>query len=71
MNELDVLYSLLSDMVENCEITEDSKLRDDLGLCSYDMMLLIALLEEKTGKKINLTVLKNDLTVKGLYQSFK
>lgn len=58
-------------MVENCEITEDSKLRDDLGLCSYDMMLLIALLEEKTGKKVNMTVLKNDVTVKGLYQSFK
>lgn len=71
MNELDVLYSLLADMVENCEITEDSKLRDDLGLCSYDMMLLIALLEEKTGKKVNMTVLKNDVTVKGLYQSFK
>ena len=41
----------------------DSQLNNDLGLCSYDIMTLIAMIEAKINKQINITDLNGQITV--------
>ena len=54
---------------EKLEIQKHSKLYDDLGLCSFDMMVIIGLLEDKYKKSVDIKCFSNDLTVEGLLNS--
>lgn len=49
-------------------IKPNSKLVSDLGLCSFDMMLLLYKLEEAVGIQIDASKLKRDMTVEELLQ---
>mgnify|MGYP003213854681 CR=1 FL=1 len=42
---------------------------NDLGLCSFDMMVIIGLLEDKYKKSVDIKCFSNDLTVEGLLNS--
>lgn len=46
-------------------------LSTELGLCSYDIMTLIAMIEAKTGIKINLLELSGQMTVGDLIDVIK
>ena len=64
-------YQCLCEIINNIipvskTITPDSKLASDLGLCSFDMMLLLFNIEERAGVQINISNLKKNMTVKEL-----
>lgn len=53
------------------QITTQSRLIDDLGLCSFDMMVIIAELEEISGKKFNFNHTEPLYTVQDLLIRFE
>ena len=60
--ELCDLITELSDITTD-NIYMDSQLNNDLGLRSCDIMTLIAMIESKTGKEINILGLNGKITV--------
>lgn len=48
------------------EITEQSLIKTDLSLCSYDLMVIFASIEEKTGIDLNLSNINNLSTLKDM-----
>lgn len=50
-------------------IEEKSRLYEDLGLCSYDMMLVIEIIENEYKKKVDLNILLEDMTIRGLMKA--
>lgn len=68
----EILYTILSEYVEpGFSINDSQTLADDLNLCSFDLMTIIMLAEDKTGKTANLDILVNNPTVGGLCDSFR
>lgn len=61
-NDLCNLITDLSDVPLD-SIHIESQLNNDIGLCSYDIMTLIAMIESKTNKQINITDLNGQITV--------
>lgn len=63
------LCELISSVIStNQPIKIDSRLASDLGLCSFDMMLLLFKIEEEAGITIDASRLKNDMTVGDLLE---
>lgn len=52
----------------NKKILPEDCLMKDLGLCSFDMMILIFQLEEECGYQLCISDIKKDMTVKELYE---
>lgn len=50
----------------SCDVHASSRLADDLGLCSYDIMVLVTLVESRTGRQVDVVRLSQDQTVAGL-----
>ena len=48
------------------EITEQSLIKEELSLCSYDLMAIFASVEEKTGIELNFSNLSKVQTVKDM-----
>ncbi|MEE3450843.1 MAG: acyl carrier protein [Acutalibacteraceae bacterium] len=69
-NDLCNLISELSDVSPD-RIDTSSQLNSDLGLCSYDIMTLIAMVEAKTNKQIDITELNGQITVGYLFEYIK
>lgn len=58
------LCELIIDIISTPKtINHDSRLASDLGLCSFDMMLLLFKIEEAVGIQIDISKLKSDMTV--------
>ncbi|GEM_PF-3046265 len=51
------------------DVTPSSKLVDDLCLCSYDIMVLVAAVEDRTDKRVDIVRFSTDVTVGGLVDS--
>lgn len=47
-------------------ITLESKLSDDLGLSSFDLMVIIVEIEEKSDRQIDVSFLHKNMTVEEL-----
>lgn len=61
------LCAIITDILpKQKEISSESRLSSDLGLCSFDMMLLIFRVEEASGIQIDASSLKKDITVEEL-----
>ncbi|MCM1060671.1 MAG: hypothetical protein NC452_10285 [Eubacterium sp.] len=64
----DKLCSMISNISSKSEeIFPESRLSSDLGLCSFDIMMLIFQIEEICGNKVCIFSIKKDMTVKELY----
>ena len=55
-----------SQMALEREIQLTEHLNSDLGMCSYDMMVLIVEIENVCGHEINTKLIKRDMTVEEL-----
>ena len=61
--------TLINDVFpEKKEILPENCLASDLGLCSFDLMMLICLIEKNNGNNVNLSLLRNDMTVREFYE---
>ncbi len=49
------------------EILPEHSLLNDLGLCSFDMMVLIVQIEEISEKNIDVSSMRNNMTVQELF----
>lgn len=49
-------------------IQPSTELHKDLGLCSYDLMTLIALIEAHTHKQVNIIDFSKQMTIESLLQ---
>ena len=49
------------------EILPEYSLLNDLGLCSFDMMVLIVQIEEISEKNIDVSSMRNNMTVQELF----
>ncbi len=69
-NKRELVFKLIKEITpnKNISIKLDQKLCDDLGLCSYDMMLLISLMEEN-GLSVNITQIGDNATVEELVKA--
>ena len=57
---------------KDISISMNSKLKDDLGLCSFDMMVIISLIErEKFYLDIDMEKIDADLTVSELLNAIR
>lgn len=52
----------------DCTIQKSSHFSKDLGLCSWDMMTLIAMIESRTHKQIDMIDLSAKMTVEALLE---
>ena len=53
------------------EIGYESKLYDEIGLCSFDMMVIIGIIEDEYKKSVDLIELSKDMTIKGLINAIR
>lgn len=57
---------------KNIDISMNSKLKDDIGLCSFDMMVIISIIErENFGLDIDMEKMTDDLTVADLLNAIR
>lgn len=63
MNYMQLCKIIMDTIPVTKEIFPDSRLSSDLGLCSFDMMLLLFQIEKIIGTQVDLSLLKNDMTV--------
>lgn len=62
------LCTVLRDyLVEEKEIFPEDRLSADLGLCSFDMMVIIERIEELNECHIDLSKIKKNMTVQDFY----
>lgn len=66
-------YNQFCTMISNIlpepkKILPENCLSSDLGLCSFDMMILIFQIEEACGHQVVVSSIKQDITVKELYE---
>lgn len=59
-----VLSILQRHTVSQSEIMYGDRIESDLGLCSFDMMLIVYEIEEELHKTIDFRKLHSDMTVK-------
>lgn len=71
MNDRDIVYEAIMTMSEAFVIKDSSYLKDDLGLCSFDMMSIIVMIEKKTNKCVDIELLGENPTVLGLINSLR
>lgn len=55
-----------SQMALEREIKKTERLGSDVGMCSFDMMVLILEIENASGNEINTKLIKKDMTVEEL-----
>lgn len=62
--ELQQLCDIISSQMKlDKKIERTDCLSSDIGMCSFDMMVLIVELENACGHEINTMMIKNDMTV--------
>lgn len=67
--EFEQLCDMINDILPKSKnIFPESRLSSDLGLCSFDMMLLVFQIEGICGHKISVSTIKKDMNVKELYR---
>lgn len=67
--EYNKLCKMINDILpEAKKILPEDCLANDLGLCSFDMMMLIFQLEKECGHQISISDIKKDMTVKELFE---
>lgn len=71
--DIKVLIDIIKEVLETdtIAIKADSRLYDEIGLCSFDMMVIIGIIEDEYNKSVDLDDLSNDMTVKGLINAIK
>lgn len=64
------LVEIIETQIEDdtIDISMGSNLKDDIGLCSFDMMVIIALVE-RDGFRVDIDKLARNLTVEGLLKA--
>lgn len=67
INELKTIIAGQIDLYSD-EIADDARLKDDLGLTSFDMMMIMCCLEKEAGKSIDIESLSNVITVNDFYK---
>lgn len=67
------LVGIIKEVLEtnDVEIRYESKLYDEIGLCSFDMMVIIGIIEDEYNKSVDLIKLSKDMTIKGLINAIK
>ncbi|WP_448784005.1 hypothetical protein [Blautia sp.] len=61
--------TLINDVLaEKKEILPEDCLASDLGMCSFDLMMLICLIEKNNRSNVNLSLLRNDMTVREFFE---
>lgn len=69
--EYEKFCSLIHDLLpEEQEILPDKHLSSDLGICSFDMMMLIFQIEELSEHKVEISEIKKDMTVRDFFGLF-
>lgn len=69
--EYEKFCSLINDLLpEEQEILPNKHLSSDLGICSFDMMMLIFQIEELSGRKVEISAIKKDMMVKDFFELF-
>lgn len=71
MNDRDIVYEAIKARSGAFVIKDSSYLKDDLGLCSFDMMSIIVLIEKKTNKCVDIELLGENPTVLSLINSLR
>lgn len=61
LNELKMIISKQLSLENG--INQSDRLATDLGLCSFDMMVIIVEIENVCGHEINTALIKKDMTV--------
>lgn len=61
LNELKIIISKQLSLENGVKASDH--LATDLGLCSFDMMVLIVEIENVCGHEINTTLIKKDMTI--------
>lgn len=69
-------YNQLCEIIQeiadtNSIVSRKSRLTSDLGLCSFDMMVLLSRLEDKINHSIDVTTISQDMTIEQLYEMIK
>ena len=65
--KFDQLSSIISSQMKlKRELQVTERLSSDIGMCSFDMMVLIVEIENACGHEINAQLIKKDMTVKEL-----
>lgn len=67
------LVGIIKEVLEtnDVEIRYESKLYDEIGLCSFDMMVIIGIIEDEYNKRVDLIKLSKDMTIKGLINAIR
>jgi phosphopantetheine attachment domain protein len=67
------LVGIIKEVLEtnDVEIGYESKLYDEIGLCSFDMMVIIGIIEDEYKKSVDLIELSKDMTIKGLINAIR
>lgn len=67
------LVGIIKEVLEtnDVEIGYESKLYDEIGLCSFDMMVIIRIIEDEYKKSVDLIELSKDMTIKGLINAIR
>lgn len=61
------LKAIILDVTGKSQIVEpESRLRRDLGISSFEMMVIIARIENSCGHQTNMELLRHDMTVNDL-----
>lgn len=68
--ELKRVIEIINEVLEKkgSNIIGNEKLQDDLGICSFDMMVIITLVE-RDGFRVDIDKLARNLTVEGLLKA--
>ena len=71
--DMKVLTGIIKEVLEtnDVEIGYESKLYDEIGLCSFDMMVIIGIIEDEYKKSVDLIELSKDMTIKGLINAIR
>ena len=67
------LVGIIKEVLETNDvgIGYESKLYDEIGLCSFDMMVIIGIIEDEYKKSVDLIELSKDMTIKGLVNAIR
>ena len=68
---IDEIKSIICEVMEqsDLEIHMEDNLHEDLGMCSFDAMMMIFLIEERSHKRIDISKLSENTTIEGLIKS--
>lgn len=67
--EYDKLCEIINDILpEKKKISPEDYIVKDLGLCSFDIMVLIFQLEEEFGHQVRISDVKKDMMIKELFE---